>query len=180
MPPLEEIKKEDLKLDKEAIKETLEHESEDESQEIDDIINESIDEIQAQEENIQVSEEIIKEYEEMEQTKPDQEPYCITKEDYNKLYEKLNYIDEHILKVNRNVDTRNAEYINFLKLIFDRLKFLKGRIGKWFVISSIILVIGGGVTFTTIFYHWDKLEPKIDKILGVAKVANNVAKLGSN
>lgn len=113
-----------------------------------------------------------KEYEEM------QKP--ATKEDIYELKELISKVKEQVNDVDIHVNNRNAEYINYLKLIFDRLKFIKGRIGKWFLISSIILVVGGGVTFTTIFYHWDNLEPKIDKILGVAKVASNVAKIGGN
>lgn len=85
---------------------------------------------------------------------------------------------KEVANVSILIRTRETEYINYLKMIFERLKFLKGRIGKWFVISSIVLIVAGGATFTTIYHHWDTIEPKINAILGVVKIANNVSKVG--
>lgn len=121
-----------------------------------------------------IPEEIIKQFEELETL----DMQNATKQDIQDIKEILVSIRHEIADTKTEVTRRETEYVKYLSLIFDRLKFLKGRIGKWFIISSIIILIGGGVTFTTIYHHWDSIEPKINAILGVVKIANNVSKVG--
>lgn len=162
---------------------------------IEQLENEAISEVQeplegdtAQEvETVQqeIPEEIKKQFEELETlemqnaTKQDIQDIknLISDAKYDTRHD-LAEIRKEVANVSILIRTRETEYINYLKMIFERLKFLKGRIGKWFVISSIVLIIAGGATFTTIYHHWDTIEPKINAILGVVKIANNVSKVG--
>lgn len=146
-------------------------------QELEEIIEEALEETRGDE----IDEETIKQFEEMEaMNNCDKSP--ATKQDIEEI---KNFIaqshlntSKELINCHKDVNHRSSEYINLLNMIFDRLKFIKKHMTKWFVTLMVISFICGGVTFTTIYHHWDNLSPHIDKILGIAKTANNISKVG--
>lgn len=169
--PQEEIKEvEEYKVDTEQLEEAVE-ESIKEAVEQEEIKQQKE---QTEEEKCEISEDVKKQFEQLESL----EMQNATKQDIADLKEMIVKTRHEIADVNTAVTRREAEYINFLKLIFERLKFLKSKIGKWFLISSVVMIFAGGAIFTTIYHNWDTIEPRLNLIMGITKAGNQLAKSG--
>lgn len=135
-------------------------------EELAEFVDKAIDEISEE-----VTEDLIKEYEEMEEMiKP-----SVTLED---IYQMQVENRKYLVDLEKAVNTRNAEDISLFKGIFKGIKEIKNegipsilnKVGKWYIISSIVVVFASGALFTTVYHHWDKIEPKMATILNIGKV----------
>lgn len=112
--------------------------------------------------------------EELEETIKEDCNVAITNE---AIYDLLLKVQSSVNDVDKHVTNRKEENINVLKMIFERLKRITTRIGKWYIGILVIAFICGGVVFTSIYHNWEVLEPKIDKILGLAKIGNQTSNI---
>lgn len=93
------------------------------------------------------------------------------------IYEKLLTLQANINDVSKNVQDKKQEQINITTMIFDRLRFLKAHISKWFFGILVITFLSGGVVFTTVYHNWDSLTPAIDKLTSLFNFANSAKRI---
>ncbi len=124
----------------------------------------------------QIPKEVKEQFEELEATikKGVEDKKMISN---TELYEMLLKLQVNIADVDKNVQDKKQEQIKLYTLIFDRLRFIKAHISKWFLGVLIIAFTTGNVVGITIYHNWENITPVIDKVTAIFKIANTASKL---
>ncbi len=121
----------------------------------------------------EIPKEIKKQFEEVEQIiKQGQKVITNTQ-----IYEMILLLQANINDVSKNVQDKKQEQINITTMIFDRLRFIKAHMSKWFVGIMIAMFLSGGVVFTTVYHNWDSITPAIDKLTSMLNFANSAKRI---
>lgn len=163
---------ENLKVNIEKTREALKDVKDDSIERLKVEIDKAIEETTAQEDN-NIPEDVKREFEELENIATRGKKLISNTE----IYEMLLKIQGNLNDVAKNVQDKKQEQINITTMIFDRLRFIKGHISKWFLGILVISFLGGGVVFTTIYHNWDELTPTIDKLTSLFNFASSATKI---
>ena len=121
----------------------------------------------------EIPKEIKKQFEEVEEIiKQGQKVITNTQ-----IYEMILLLQGNINDVSKNVQDKKQEQINITTMIFDRLRFIKAHMSKWFVGIMIAMFLSGGVVFVTVYHNWDSITPAIDKLTSMLNFASSAKRI---